>query len=237
MTISNNDLNNNWKDYLVSISKGSLGTVPYVGSLLSEIIGNVIPNQRIDRISKFLKTIDSKISTIPIEKINMFFNNPEFSDFFEEGFYQASRAITDERREYISNVIYNGLSKDKINIEKSKFLLIVLNQLSDSEIIWLKFYSIFETQERSNFLEKHNDILQEKYNFTTSTDDDFIDVALQRNQKEKLEMLELVKYEIDIDSKTKQPKISRGVLVKKNRRISPFGIVLLKNIGLGDDAT
>lgn len=236
MTEEHDKLNNNWKDYLVSVSKVSLGLVPYAGSMLSEIIGNVIPNQRINRISKFLKILDSKISTIPVEKINMLLNSPEFSNFLEEGFYQASRAITDERREYISNIIFNGLSEDKINLEKSNFLLVILNQLSDSEIIWLKFYSIFEMHEKNDFLDKHSNILQEKYTLTTSTDDDFVDVALQRNQKENLERLELVRYEIDTDSKTKQPKISKGVLLKKNRRISPFGIVLLKNIGLGEGA-
>jgi hypothetical protein len=35
-------------DYVVSVAKASLGVVPFVGSLLAEIAGTLIPNQRID---------------------------------------------------------------------------------------------------------------------------------------------------------------------------------------------
>ena len=35
-------------DKLAALSKGLLGMVPFAGSILSEIIGNIIPNQRIE---------------------------------------------------------------------------------------------------------------------------------------------------------------------------------------------
>ena len=54
-------LKNNSADYVASAAKSALGAVPFAGSLLSEIAGNIIPNQRIDRI-----VADSGASRPPI---------------------------------------------------------------------------------------------------------------------------------------------------------------------------
>ena len=51
-------LGNNTTDIVAAISKVGVGMVPYVGSILGEIIGNVIPNQRIDRITQFVQHLD-----------------------------------------------------------------------------------------------------------------------------------------------------------------------------------
>ena len=88
-------LDNNKTDLLVSAAKSAVGVVPIAGSLLSELVGNLIPNQRIDRLSKYVKELDDRISKIPTEKINSLLNNDDFIDLIEEGFVQASRAITD----------------------------------------------------------------------------------------------------------------------------------------------
>jgi hypothetical protein len=39
------------------ILKGTLGAVPFVGPLAAEIIGTLIPNQRLSRIESFLKIL------------------------------------------------------------------------------------------------------------------------------------------------------------------------------------
>ena len=44
-------LGNTTTDIVTSLVKGGIGMVPAVGSLIAEIVGNVIPNQRVDRIS------------------------------------------------------------------------------------------------------------------------------------------------------------------------------------------
>ena len=40
-------------DYVVSASKAALGAVPFAGSLLAELAGAVIANQRVDRLVSF----------------------------------------------------------------------------------------------------------------------------------------------------------------------------------------
>lgn len=51
-------------DYVTTAAKGALGAVPFVGSLLAELAGNVIPNQRIDRITKFAVLLESRLSEL-----------------------------------------------------------------------------------------------------------------------------------------------------------------------------
>ena len=50
------NLNNILIDRLASGAKGITGAVPFVGSIIAEIVGNVIPNQRIDRLTRFVRT-------------------------------------------------------------------------------------------------------------------------------------------------------------------------------------
>ncbi|MCW6037145.1 hypothetical protein K4A83_12820 [Spirulina subsalsa FACHB-351] len=50
-------LKQNRIDYIVSLSKGLVGTVPVAGSLLAEILTVSIPNQQIDRIIRFAEIL------------------------------------------------------------------------------------------------------------------------------------------------------------------------------------
>lgn len=42
-------------DYVTAGAKAFLSAIPFVGSLLAEITGSIIPKQRVDRIADFVK--------------------------------------------------------------------------------------------------------------------------------------------------------------------------------------
>jgi len=46
-------------DYVASVAKAVLAEVPFVGSLLVELAGVVIPNQRLDRVAKYRSSRES----------------------------------------------------------------------------------------------------------------------------------------------------------------------------------
>ena len=50
---SSDPLANRVPDYVVTAAKAALGAVPLAGSLLAELAGSIIPNQRIERIVAF----------------------------------------------------------------------------------------------------------------------------------------------------------------------------------------
>lgn len=47
------NVESNATDYVTAAAKAVLGLVPFAGSLLAELAGTIITNQRIDRLSKF----------------------------------------------------------------------------------------------------------------------------------------------------------------------------------------
>ena len=51
-------LDNNKADLAAITARASLGAIPVAGSFLAEIAGTLIPNQRIDRIAKFVNELN-----------------------------------------------------------------------------------------------------------------------------------------------------------------------------------
>lgn len=48
-------------DYAVMLTKASIGALPVIGPLMTEVIGSIIPNQRIDRIAELARILDEKL--------------------------------------------------------------------------------------------------------------------------------------------------------------------------------
>jgi hypothetical protein len=138
--IKKRELSSQSEDYITLAVKGMLGAIPFAGSLLAELAGTIIPNQRVDRIVKFAEVLETRLSDLEHEFVNSQLRNDSFTDLLEEGVRQAARAYTNERTEYIANLISNSLSPDQIEYTESKQLLTILSELNDAEIIWLRFY-------------------------------------------------------------------------------------------------
>lgn len=103
-------------DYLASSLKAILGMIPVIGSLLVELIGTIIPNQRDDRMAKFAVELSQRLSKLSEDFIRSQLTNENYTDLLQEGLAQAIRSVTQERREYIASLIANGISSlDKID--------------------------------------------------------------------------------------------------------------------------
>jgi hypothetical protein len=66
--MTENEINPNLKDYLISAAKAvaSAIPIPFIGTAVGEIIGTIIPNQRIDRIAIFIKPIKETLVELSI---------------------------------------------------------------------------------------------------------------------------------------------------------------------------
>lgn len=232
------DLENNKTDYLTSIAKATLGMVPYLGPFLSEIIGSIIPNQRMDRLSKYLVELNETLEKIPVEKLSIFLNNEAFLDLIEESFLQASRVLTEERRQYIISIISHGLSEENIKMEESKYLLRLLQEINDTEIIWLMSFYLYSSSfnESQKYIEKNKAILQ-KYIPDESRESRINRLAFSDGYKEHLERLGLIeteiKYTLDERKTSYSETLKKSVRTdSKKTKITTLGIILLYKIGL-----
>lgn len=229
-----NNLDNNKSDWAVIAAKASLGAVPVAGSFLAEIAGVLIPNQRIDRIATFVGHLNDRLENIPQELVEKLRDNDRFIDLVEEGFIRASRASSDERRSYILNIVQNGISDDEARINNAKYLLGLLSEINDNEVIWLRYYHERTLNDKSQFRSLHANILQPVQVVLGSSKEERQQGAVQDSYKEHLERLGLIKHNIrmneslgvpEYDKFTKKPKVSHS-------QTTTLGAMLLENIGL-----
>lgn len=236
-SMKSRELDNQTTDYVTIAVKGALGAIPFAGSLLAELAGTVIPNQRMERIVRFAEILESRISNLEQGYVRSQLNNEYFSDLFEEGVRQAARSLSDDRREYISNLIANSLSEHDIEYIESKHLLRMLNDLNDIEIVWLRFYLDLTYGGDKEFREKQSAILT-PIRATMADPPSVVDKeALQDSYKEHLVQLGLLRpiYEIDIKTKLPEYESHSGRQKIQRHEITRLGKLLLRQIDLSND--
>jgi len=111
---------------LVSTAKGFVGLIPLAGSVLAEVVGILIPQQRIERIEAYLRYLNAKLSELPEAEAKRKATEPEAIDLFEEGANQAARALSDLRRERIAAVVAEGIKGEEFDRIQAKRVLDLL---------------------------------------------------------------------------------------------------------------
>jgi outer membrane murein-binding lipoprotein Lpp len=221
-------------DYFTSAIKSIFGAAPYVGSLFSELAGTVIPNQRVDRIASFVEKLDKKVANLEKEFLMSQLSNKYFSDLLEESLHHVVRAITDERREYIANLISNSLSLQDIQYIESKHLLRILGELNDIEIIWLNHHQRISHGHDREFYNKHLVVLEPV--FVSMADPPLVHnkEAIQNSYKEHLSRLGLLKPIYETYIETQLPKFDKHTGGQKVWRyeITTLGRFFLRQIGI-----
>ncbi len=229
-------LDSNRVDYLVSVGKGAAGLVPIIGPVFAEIFGITIPNQRVDRVVRFSRELSHRLQSIENHLWEPKLENEEFTDLIECSFIQAARSITDDRRSYIASLVTNGLSSDTITCSESKHLLRILDEISDIEIVWLRFYLNPYMGSDTTFRETHEDILAPVL-VTNGTSKAIRDKStFQDSYREHLCQLGLLEKRYDIDHKTGLPEFDRmsGSMKERGYQITSLGRLLLEEIGQGE---
>jgi len=126
-------LGNDERDRSAAILRAVAGLVPVAGSVLSEIITNIIPNQRLDRIERYLKLLAQQLEDRSANLTGLQ-SDPEAIAVIEDGAFQAARAITDERLQRIVSCVTAGLTDENREVLQGRQLLDILSQLSDMEL-------------------------------------------------------------------------------------------------------
>lgn len=223
-------------DYVTAAARAALGMVPFAGSLLAELAGTIIPNQRIDRISKFAVILEEELAELEQDFIRSQLTNENFTDLVEEGMRQAAHSLSDERREYLANLIGSSLNSDDIKYVESKHLLRILGEINDIEVIWLRFYAHRTIDGDEDFRSKHQSVLAPI--MATMADPPIVvdKETLQTSYKEHLVELGLLRRSYAIDSKTKLPEYDSftGEMKVSSYQLSALGRLLLRYIGLAD---
>ncbi len=150
-------LDPNVTDRLVAVGKSAAGLVPWAGSVVGEIVGAVIPQQRIDRVVDFLRRVDRKTARLEDEIREQRVRRD--LDLVEAAVVHASRAPSEERRERIAALVANSLNSADVDLQREKHLLDLLAELNDTELLLLQWYGLGHGPEAHEFFDRHQDVL------------------------------------------------------------------------------
>lgn len=229
------DTKENKTDKLVSISKGIIGNVPFAGSLLSEMIGTFIPNQRVDRITQFLEILDKKLQDMgeDIESLKIKMTDESFLNLFEEASWQSVKSVSKERKEYLASILINGLNDENLEeIQKSIFLNII-NELNDLEILILYSHTLKARTDESFFKNNEKNLMGPRA-YISSTQEEIDRETLHKTYKEKLVRLNLLKLKFTKPKKNELPEFDEktGMIKASGYEITSLGKLFLKYIDM-----
>lgn len=171
------DLNTNSTDIIVSGISAAVGIIPVAGGLMSEIVQNIIPNQREDRIVKFISDLSDELekTKFSLEKLKLKFENQKYGTFTYNCLRDIVNDVYDEKIEYYRNLCVNAITNDEKNLIHCERILKILSELDYYEILYLKFYSdvsIAGTETMKEVTSKLGfDILKPNYYMSMSEDE------------------------------------------------------------------
>ncbi len=217
------DLSTNLADRTAAVCRAILGAAPFIGPALSEVITATIPNQKHDRVVDFLCRLDARLAELEHNSMDNQLRSPEFCDLLEDALVQASRAISLTRRDYLAKLLASGAGKWSAEHSRQKRLLRLLADLSDEEIIVLRYYAVQHEPAGKKLLEEYSELLVPASGEVSAPQSDIDRGALQNSYLRHL--------------------VSLGLLDEQNtmggipgwRRTSPLGNLLLKYVGNGNE--
>lgn len=218
---------------------GSIGPVP--GGAIGELIASTLPNQRVDKMARFVRLIDARVLALEDmiqERLEENIRETPYLDLLGEGLNSAASALSDERLTHIAELVSRGLSGNEAAALQRLFLLGILDQLNDAEIIILRSMEEFPSSaEREEFYSTNEAIFSSQVAVMDSPPEEIDAVGVYRAYKEHLENLGLIQHRYETGSRGEIPELDArtGRPRRRTPEISILGRLLLREIGLLKD--
>ena len=229
-------MKNKMSDIAVILGKVGLSSIPTVGPLVAEIIGNLIPDLRFKRIFSLLEALESKIDPEEKEKIEARMLEEKSVDLMEDGFLQAARALSEERIEHIASLLKNSLTDEDLERSAYKRLLFLLGEINDGEVIILKSYSMYGT-EQQEFWENHREVLTAPVVYLGASQEEVDKNAIYETYKMNLTHLGLLRIRFKKPKRGEFPELDEktGMVKASGYDITSLGRLLLRSIDQTED--
>ena len=210
---------------------------PVVGSVLTEIVNHVIPEQRTKRLETYLAYLNGRIDFIDNHAVRSRLTTPESIELFEEGAMQAARALSEERRAHIARLVAFGMTGDEKDKIEAKRLLKLFGEIDDDEVIILTHHHHKFNQE-AEFKKKHANILDVEMPSINSTSGVREKYAISKMAKDHLVRLGLLSPQFG-SKRDELPEFdyNTGTLKVQYYRLGSIGRLLLIRLGVVDRGT
>jgi len=126
--------------YARSALKMVVGMVPLVGSVLTEAVEHIIPDSRMRSLLGTCQKLERRVreQEVSVEALKERVREPADAELLQDALLQAERARSDERQGYIATLLLRALTDEERRTAQHRFILSLLNGLSDEEVIILR---------------------------------------------------------------------------------------------------
>ncbi|HQO21041.1 MAG TPA: hypothetical protein PLA03_11865 [Acidobacteriota bacterium] len=227
------DLSASSMDYMASCAKGILGAIPFAGAAVAEITGYIVPNQRMDRLVRFVVSLNERLSAVEQALFETKKEEEYFVDLAEEILRQAAKSIADERRGCLASLLKNSLSSDEMECVENKHLLQLFSDINDAELIILRSYSERTFVDDKEFRELHKEIIDYPYRNIAAPQEAVDKATISRSYREHLTRLGLLENLYKVNSSSpKMMEIDKrtGKRIERGYQITKLGKLLLKRV-------
>ena len=125
-------------DYGLSAFKALLSLGPG-GGLVAELISAVIPEQRADRMARYLTALADRFNRLEAAALNAGARSmgPEQVSLFHAGGEAAVRAPHPDRVERIAKVVAQGMAGSELEAARARRMVEILSDLSEDDVVQL----------------------------------------------------------------------------------------------------
>lgn len=223
------------RDRTLSAVQGLMGALPVIGSIVANLINQIIPEQRWERIGEYLRKLESRVAEVEAQTLASALREPRKMELFEDGAIQAVRALSSERLEYIAALVAHGLTSDERDAIEAKRLLKLLDQVDDDQIVILqsKLHRHIGSDE---FYERHQEVLEPVRAHMQSPREDLDRAAMYRLARRQLVDVGLLHQAFRKSTKGDLPEFDEktGMIKSQGTKLNPLGRLLLRRIGLAE---
>jgi hypothetical protein len=118
--------------------KAAANAIPIAGLLLGPAVeialNEIIPGYRLDRIEDFLRYLDRKANH---QKFEEWVKTEDGAEHFEEAIRQAAKSRGERRREYLANLVVEGMSDNQAHVRRARQMLRLIEMIDDDQVIIL----------------------------------------------------------------------------------------------------
>lgn len=134
-----------------------VSAVPVAGGLLTEIVSVLIPNQRIDRVERFLLALADELYKSGNSQNLPTADGPKL-ELVESGIRAASEIHSLSKTVQLAKCVSKGLSSDEAAALRAQRVLRIISELDPEEMIVLLSYTKRSISDAEEFQEKYPSI-------------------------------------------------------------------------------
>jgi hypothetical protein len=213
------------------VAKTALASVPGFGPLIAAIIDEVLPIIRAERLQTFAEELNGRVLGLEPAVLNERVRDPLRFGLVEDGLWQAARASSRERAACIAQIVANGLTSEQAQLEDRRYLLRLLDELNDIEVLELCAWGRTSIKSREEFYERHKEALHYEPACFGDSQEVIDRSTVRENYDEHLTRLGLLEeqYHQPNNQAVKLDRFGKPAGIRK--QLSSLGRFLLREIG------